>query len=153
MAKGVTYRPFMGSRYVRASQSGSTQALQAQFRANLGAILKDLKEFTDDVKGFIPSVAIDVLEPTFGKALEYCPEDTGDLRASGYLEEETRRGHTQVAIGFGKGGKPDYAIYVHELPYAHEAPTRYKFLEAALDEDYFSIVNAIPRLIRERAGT
>lgn len=144
---------YMGSRYSRASQSGSMQALTAQFNQEMNEILEAFDEFTSDVEGFMPEVLVDALEPTFGKALEYCPEDSGALRASGYLEVEKYRGGSRAVIGFGKGGQPDYAIYVHEMPYAHAEPTRAKFLQSALDEDYFSIVSSIPRLVRQRAGT
>lgn len=151
--KGVRMKSFMGSRYTRASQGSSVASLQTQFRANMAEILDNLAEFIADVEDSAPDILVEALEPTFGKALEYCPVKDGDLRESGYLEAERQRGKAVVAIGFGKGGQPDYAIYVHELPYQHEAPTRSKFLEAALDEDYYSILNSIPALIRERAGT
>lgn len=150
MAKTLGY---MGSRYSRQHHAASIRALTEQFHKETGSILEALDEFVEGVKGDIPEILVEALEPTFGKALEYCPQDSGDLRASGYLEAEKYRGGSRAVIGFGKGGQPDYAIYVHELPYAHEAPTRSKFLQAALDEDYFSIVSSIPRLIRERAGT
>lgn len=151
MAAGV--KSFMGSRYNRASQGASQQALQAQFKAGMADILENLRDFVADVENGAADVLVEALEPTFGKALEYCPQKTGALRDSGYLEVEKYRGRAVAAIGFGKGGQPDYAIYVHEMPFQHEAPTRAKFLESALDEDYFSILNSIPRLIKERAGT
>lgn|SRR3990167_1393590 len=153
MARKITIRPFMGTRYVRSSQAASAQALQEQFRQNMGGIIDNLRAFIDEINGVLPEILVEALEETFGKSLEYCPEKTGALRESGYLEAESYRGGAAVAIGYGKGGQPDYAIYVHEMPYAHAAPTRAKFLEAALDEDYFTILNKIPRLIRESAGT
>lgn len=154
MAKGgIKLKSFMGSRYTRVSQNASQQALQAQYKASMNDLLENLAEFIAEVRGMVPGVLVDALEPTLGKAMEYCPQDTGALRDSAYLEEEVSRGNAVVAIGFGKGGQPGYAIYVHELPYKHEAPTRSKFLQAAIDEDYYTILNAVPRLIRERAGT
>jgi hypothetical protein len=149
----MAIRSHMGSRYKRASQSATSQALQDQFRSNMADITENLTEFVEGVKAGAGEVLVEALEETFGKALEYCPEDSGTLKDSAYLEAETRRGKSVCAIGFGRGGQPDYAIYVHELPYQHDAPTRSKFLEAALDEDYFAILNKIPKLIRERAGT
>ncbi len=151
--KRIRIAPHMGSRYVRSTQGSGVAALQSNFRAQMAGIIDAFMEFCDEVDGLVPDVLVDVMEPTFGKALEYCPEDSGKLKESGYLEKESRRGNHVVAIGFGKGGQPDYAIYVHELPYAHEAPTRWKFLQSALDEDYFTMLNSIPAMIRERAGT
>jgi hypothetical protein len=153
MAKKPVVKSHMGSRYNRASQSGQRQALQKSFQAGMADILGNLGDFIADVKDFVPEVGIEALEETLGKAIEYTPVKDGTLRDSAYLEAETHRGGVVIAIGFGRGGRPDYAVYVHELPYQHEAPTRSKFLEAALDEDYYQILNKIPRLIRERAGT
>lgn len=152
MAK-VNFRPFMGSRYVRNTQGASTQALTAQFRQQIGGILDALGEFIDDFDNLVPEAIVEVLEPTLGKAIEYCPKKTGELVDSAYLEVDSVRRKHVVAIGFGKGGQPDYAVFVHEMPFKHEEPTRSKFLQAALDEDYFQIIQDIPRALRERAGT
>lgn len=149
----VSFRPFMGSRYVRNTQNASTQALTAQFRQQIGGILEALGEFIDDFDALVPEAIVDVLEPTLGKAIEYCPKLTGDLVDSAYLEVDSVKRKHVVAIGFGKGGKPDYAVYAHEMPHKHAEPTRSKFLQAALDEDYFQIIKALPGALRERAGT
>lgn len=147
------FRPYLGSRYVRKTQNASAQALQAQFRQEVGEILDAFSDFVSDFEDIVPEVLVDVLEPTFGKALEYCPKDSGALEASGYLEVESRRGKHEIAIGFGRGGQPDYAIFVHEMPFRHEEPTRSKFLQTALDEDYYQMLMEVPRQLRARAGT
>jgi hypothetical protein len=153
MAKQISFRPFMGSRYVRQHHNASAQTLQAQFRQQIGGLLDALGEYIDDFDDMIPEAIVEVLEPTLGKAIEYCPKLTGDLVDSAYLEVDSVRRKHAVAIGFGKGGQPDYAIYVHEMPYKHEEPTRSKFLQTALDEDYFKILSDMPRVLREVAGT
>lgn len=153
MSRGVKAAAFVGARYTRKSTAPAKASLQRDLKAGLGEIVGALQEFIDHVNNLTPGVLLDALEETFGKAIEYCPELTGELRDSAYLEEETKGKHHVAAIGFGKHGKPDYAVFVHEMPYRHEAPTRSKFLEAALDEDYFKIITSVPRLIKERAGT
>lgn len=152
---GTRITAFMGRKQIRSSMSnaGSQAALKQQFDASMEDILINLKDFIDHVDGATPDILIEALEPTFGKAIERTPVKNGDLRASGYLEARKYRGGAEVEIGFGRGGHPDYAIYVHEIPRAHEDPTRDKFLQSALDEDYFSILSSIPRLVREAAGT
>lgn len=145
---------FMGRKQFHGSMAGGAQqALNAGFQQSMEEILGNLREFISFLDGVTPDILIEAVEPTFGKALDYCPVEHGDLRASGYLESRAYRGGAEVEVGFGRGGKPDYAIYVHEIPASHEAPTRDKFLESAFDEDYFSIIGALPRLIREAAGT
>ena len=81
-------------------------------------------------------VMLEALEPTFKKAAEYCPKDTLELLNSEYLEATSYRGKPRVEMGFARGGSPRYAMYVHEMiDYKHEAPTRAKFLQAAVMED------------------
>jgi hypothetical protein len=144
----------MGRKAFRGSHAGgSEQELNRQFQESLDDILTNLRSFIQEVDGITPDVLIEALEPTFGKSLERCPEKTGALRASGYLESRKYYRGAEVEIGYGRGGKPDYAVFVHEMPYQHAEPTRDKFLQSALDEDYFTILTAIPRLIREAAGT
>jgi hypothetical protein len=153
MPSPIRFKPFVGSRYIRSSQGAAAGALQRQFRQNMDGLLGSLSKFFSDFKEATPDALVEILEPTLGKAITYCPEDTGTLRSSAYLEAETQRGKAVVAIGFGRGGQPSYAIFVHELPYQHDAPTTYKFLERAVDEDYQSIVAQTPKVLRELAGT
>jgi hypothetical protein len=147
---------FMGKQMIKSTANNTNmgeKALNQQFQASMRDLLAGFQEFINAMEGVTPDILVEVLEPTFGKALEYCPKDTGALVDSGYLEVEAFRGGARCEIGFGKGGKPPYTIYVHELPYNHAAPTRAKFLQAAIDEDYFSILSALPRALAEAAGT
>lgn len=102
-----------------------------------------------------PEILREALEPTFEKSKEYCPKDTGKLVNSGYLEVQHSRGGAQAAIGYAKGGSPQYAIYVHEVPRFHPEPTRWKWLQFALQEDADSIkeriLNGVSRATNIRA--
>ncbi|MEB3012856.1 hypothetical protein VJI77_07640, partial [Parvimonas sp. D2] len=57
-----------------------------------------------------------------------------------------------AVIGFGRGGNPSYAVYVHEMPFAHKAPTRSKFLQAALDEDMGEIESKLAASVKYASG-
>jgi hypothetical protein len=81
-----------------------------------------------------PSVVEYALQPAFDKSQEYVPHKTGRLKNSGYLKAERVGNDTQAEIGYGKNGDPDYAILVHELPKFHPAPTRWKYLQQALQD-------------------
>ncbi|MEB3025829.1 hypothetical protein, partial [Parvimonas sp. M13] len=122
------------------------------YRNSMDACLKELSRFIDHMGGVSAECCVEALEETFGKALEYTPQDTGDLRASGYLEAETFRGNAVAVIGFGRGGNPSYAVYVHEMPFAHKAPTRSKFLQAALDEDMGEIESKLAASVKYASG-
>jgi hypothetical protein len=132
---------------------GSQSALRDQFNASMGNVLHNLGVFIRHMHDVGPEILEEALRPTFGKSQVYCPVQDGNLRASGYVESKRTSEGAEAEIGYGRGGLPGYAIYVHELPAAHEEPTRDKFLQAALDEDYFAIINRIPLLVREAAGT
>lgn len=153
MARPKTFRPHMGSRVMRSSYGVSSNALTAQFRAGMQNVLANYEAFVDHMEEVTPQILKEAMQPTLDKAVVYCPEDTGRLRKSAYLEVESRRGSHVVAIGFGKRGQPDYAVYVHEMPYKHVAPTRAKFLQSAIQEDYKNFTLRVPMLIKQAAGT
>lgn len=100
-------------------------------------------------------VLLEALRPTFEKSKEYCPYKTGALRNSGYLEIRRvglLRGW-QAEIGYGRGGLPHYTIIVHEMPTYHKPPTRYKWLQAALQEDGDEIQRRITEGLKSASGT
>jgi hypothetical protein len=94
------------------------------------------------------------LAPTLRKAISYTPVKTGALRKSAYLEVRRQGllGGYQAEIGFGKGGVPSYAIIVHEVPNKHTEPTRWKFLQAALEEDAAAIRQRLAGNFRTVSG-
>ena len=113
-------------------EPGYVEAIRAQMKEIEAAIVSICHQFGDAT----PELVRDALEPTFEKAKVYCPKDTHALVNSGYLEIVGTRTRPRVEIGFARGGNPHYAVLVHEnMEFRHQAPTRAKFLEAALDED------------------
>lgn len=57
------------------------------------------------------------------------PVRFGILKGSGVVHPpETRGTVSRVGITYG-GAAAGYAVYVHELPYRHDAPTAWKYLE------------------------
>lgn len=152
MARRINF--FMGKqRYTGASADTSAAQASALFQSSMDDLMRSLDSFIQEMEGVLPEILIEALEPTFGKSLEQVPQDTGDLHDSGYLEAERYYGGSRVSMGYDKGGRLGYAIFVHEMPYKHAAPTKSKFLQDPLDEDYFTILSAIPRLVGESAGT
>lgn len=100
------------------------------------ALENDLVGILDQFEDATPEIIVEALEPTFEKSKVYCPKDTGELVASGYLEIVRKGQSPYVEMGYGKGGKPRYAPYVHEmLNLKHAAPTRAKWLQHAVQED------------------
>lgn len=151
----MTVRQFRPRVTVGRQVGGSDTAatIEAGLRASIRGILDNLYGLVRHLEAEGPEILVEALQPAFDKSQVYCPKKTGALRESGYLRAESFRGGARAAIGYAAGGAPNYAIIVHELPYTHEAPTRNKFLQAAIDEEYANMQNAVPRLVRQAAGT
>lgn len=120
-------------------------------KASFASILADFNEFVNELEDKVtPEVMVEALKPTYELSQVYVPYDSGELHNSGYLEIVRRGGRKVAEMGYGKGGSAPYAAYVHErTDLAHKSPTRSKFLQAALDEDYFNIIGRIAAGMRK----
>lgn len=125
------------------------------------ALEGQVRELENAINGFIGNVneegikvIYNALLPAYRLSQVYCPKDTMDLVRSGFLEIVHRRkgkdtGVSTIEMGYGRTGMPFYAVYVHEmLQYRHVAPTRAKFLEAALKEEHTRIRDRITTGLR-----
>lgn len=117
---------------LRPSQAAYTRTIRKQMEQlerNLSKVMAEL----DDVTSQVLETA---LRPTFNKSQKFTPKDTGALRESGFLTVDKVARGTRIQIGYGKAGKPPYAVFVHErTDLNHQAPTKAKFLQTALEED------------------
>lgn len=142
-------------RPVRVGMSSGTVRPGSNLAQQLSVLENNFRSWVLHLTGQSGEVLREALQPTLVKAKKYCPVLTGELRESGYLE--VRRtgplGSYQAEIGFAKGGKPSYAIYVHEVPYNHRSPTRWKFLQAALEEDATAIRARLTTGFKRSSGT
>lgn len=134
----------LGLQSVRKPQYASEPDYVQQMRAVSKALQSDLQYILEQFEDVSPEIVIVALTPTKELAQKYTPRRTGELRNSAFLESVGSKGAERVELGFAKGGIPRYATLVHEqVEVPHEAPTRSKFLEAAINED---IGNMIDRL-------
>ncbi len=151
------YRP-LGARVGRVrptlSHGGISPAYERNVRRQMNAVLREYRRWAEHVRTQGPEVLREALVPTFYKARDvYTPEDTGDLRDSGYLEAGRSSKGSFVVIGFGRRGFPHYAALVHErTDFFHQPPTRSKFLQAALEEDGPEIQARIEKGYRTASG-
>lgn len=122
----------------------------------------DIKRLTDSFASWTAhmtnqsgEVLREALKPTFQKSQEWCPILTGALRQSGYLE--VRRvgllGGWQAEIGYGRGNLPHYTVMVHEMPTFHRPPTRWKWLQEAIQQDGAEIQARIRNGYKTVSGT
>jgi len=143
----------IGRTVIKTSESSSSAELGRNLNSSFKEVADNFREFTDKLEGYLPQDLENALEPTLELAKYYTPKETGKLVDSGYIAVQGFRGGARVEIGFGKGGDPDYAIYVHEMTgFKHAAPTGAKFLERAVDEDYQGIMDRVAQNILARTG-
>lgn len=108
----------------------------------------------DQFEGATGEIMMEAMKPTFEKSQRYTPKLTGELRESGYLENVGNSKHPIIQIGYGRGGQPDHTVYVHEMTtIPHAAPTRSKFLQAAVMEDLDQIYELLGRGYKRFMGT
>lgn len=145
--------PRIGRAAVRSSVSTPTANATFAARRAMQDVIKEYTRWVQHVEDVTPEILVEALEPAFKLSQIYCPQDTGKLKKSGYLESTTFRGIPTVEIGYGKGGDPDYAAVVHEnMEYRHKAPTKAKFLQAALEEQDGDIKERILSRLKHAAG-
>ena len=144
MADFGNIKPFrakvgLGGSFGSGPLSSSAQFTQ-QVNAQFDAILDNYKGFVESVVSQGAEVVMAALQPTFDESQEIVPVKTGALKESGYLESVG----SQVEIGYGRGGDPEYAPIVHEDLEAHHAPpTQAKFLQQPLEQNEAQIQNDI----------
>lgn len=133
----------VGARQWKASDVSSGAALGKALRPIFDDIAHDFRAYTRRVEDFIPQDLLSALGPTMDLSQIYVPKDTGELASSAYLEITPYRSGSRVEMGYGRNGEAPHAIYVHEVPFNHEEPTSWKFLERAINEDWANIVQRI----------
>lgn len=140
---------FRGGRRAMTSERDFAQSIRAQ----MGAIEQSYAAWIGNIDDQGAEILLEALRPTFDKSQILVPVDTGALKESGYLEARQQRGHSQVEIGYGRAGQPEYTVFVHEnLDVAHQPPTQAKFLQDPLEEDEPDIQERLIEGIRIAAG-
>lgn len=106
-------------------------------RESMSRILSNYAQLIRNVRNVLPDVLEEALRSTFNKSLMYCPVDTGLLVKSGRLiSGRGSNGRAFARISYGNEGAIHYASIVHErTDLHHDAPTRAKYLQSAMEED------------------
>lgn len=134
----------------RLSSGASNAGYTRDARASMAQVIANYRNFVHRLEVQVPEVLLKALEPTFQLSQTYVPEDTGALKASGYLFADGSVERPHVSMGYGANNSPPYAAKVHEnMEFRHKSPTRAKFLQSAIEEDYNNILNRIVYQLRE----
>lgn len=130
----MSVRPFRPFKASIGSKRGHAYNA-ADLRRQLDNLTKNFKALKGHMEEQAVDILYDALKPTFDLSQKYVPVDTGKLKDSGYLVVEKTSNGVQAAMGYAYRGNPHYALYVHEIPRYHAAPTSWKWLQRALEED------------------
>lgn len=134
---------------LRPSLVGST----LDTRRALKRVVDTINDIIDSVEGSTADAIEYATLPILQRANKYVPKDTRALANSQYQETRTFRGRVVTELGYALGGKPDYAVWVHEIAsYEHEPPTRYKFLQAAITEKLPEVRPRLIKYLQESSG-
>ena len=148
-----SFRARVGRQRITKGLNPADASYTRSLRDQMKRVEENLSAVINQLEGVTAEVLEDALRPTFEKALSFTPVDTGDLKASGFLITRDSQKRVQAEMGFGKGGKPDYALRVHEdLNLNHKAPTKAKFLQAAVEEDIDKMAGRLVTAYKEKTG-
>lgn len=134
---------------VRPSQANYTR----QIREQMKVIEDNLMRVIKGIEGLTPEALEYGVQPIYDKSQVYVPVKTGDLKVSGFVDSGVTSRGARVVVSYGKGGKPEYAVFVHEMvDFQHDAPTQAKFLEYAVDEHINEVAPRVAKFIKDGIG-
>ncbi len=145
----------VGRQRVTVAASPSEAGYIRIIRAQMDNIKDNLLKVIEGIEGATPEAIRFGLQPIFDESQGLVPVDTGDLKASGYVEVRTegRSGRVRAEIGYGLHGKPHYAGFVHEMVHImHAPPTQAKYLETAVNNHIGDFVRRVGLFIQKATG-
>lgn len=144
-------RRFIPSR-VRIGASRGHAYNAGDLRRQLDQLNKNFVDFANHMRVQSANILEEALRPAFDLSQVYVPQDTGRLKDSGYLETEVTPNGARASLGYAPGGNPYYALYVHEIPTLHREPTRWKYLQSAIEETQGQVQETLRLLVQEASG-
>jgi hypothetical protein len=113
-------------------------------RLNMANIIAEYTKLLRKFKVLSPAACETALKPIFKRAQYLVPEDTGALWESGQLTSGVNsKGAAYADITFGNE-EAWYAALVHEYTWQkHEAPTRSKYLQVAMEEGLGAVMDTL----------
>ena len=136
-------------RLSRAKSGTSVGAFTRSAREQMRDIELRFAEFIKTVQHASPDALMAALDPIYEESQRLVPVDTGDLKASGYVDARQTPKGAIAEVGYGPAGDPFYTVFTHENPvFYHEAPTQYKFLQQPLEEQMDQLLPRVQEMLR-----
>ncbi len=139
------------TRVVSPAEAGYIRHMNAQMKV----VTENLQKVIRKVKGTTAEAIVFALKPIFDLSQELVPELTGKLKRSGFIrvDKESRSGHIRAQIGYGKGGVPSYAVFVHEMTnIRHAKGKQAKFLSTAVDQKLHVFTSRLIAYMQQNSG-
>lgn len=131
------------------SEANYTRSIRTQMLQIRNNLLKAIEA----IENVTPAALIHGLRPMFDTSQILVPVKTGRLKHSGFVVAERTSTGAAAAIGYGKGGNPFYAGFVHErLDLRHAAPTQAKYLEEAVNRHIAQFPSRVADYIKQQTG-
>lgn len=134
---------------VRPSEADYTR----QIRAQMKQIEDNLMKVIRGIEGLTPEALEYGVQPIYDLSQVYVPRKTEALANSGSIDASVTSRGARVVVSYGKGGEPEYAVFVHEMvDYYHAPPTQAKFLEQAVNEEVGNVRDRVAEFLKDRTG-
>lgn len=131
------------------SEAGYTRAIRAQ----MDMLVRNTKATIAAIENISPDALIHALQPIYDDSQELVPVDTGELKASGFIEARLGSRGAEGVVGYARGGQPQYAVWVHEnMVWFHKPPTQAKFLEEAVKRHVDDVPERYAEYVRTMLG-
>ncbi len=144
----------VGTQRVTGNISPSQAGYTRQIRSQMVQVEKNYTRLIETLQASTEEAVRKMLQPVFDRSQVLVPVKGGDLKSSGYIETRIKANGLVVGeVGYGRGGVPPYAVFVHENLDAHHAsPTQAKFLEQAADEAANGMLDQAGSVYRDTLG-
>lgn len=134
---------------VRPSEAGYTRAIRAQMQS----IEDNITRAVEGIKDLTPEALEYGVQPIFDESQRQVPVKTHALKDSGFIDTSITSKGARAVVAYGKGGKPGYGVFVHEMvDYYHAPPTKAKFLEDPANAHMDEVPERTAKFIRDRMG-
>ena len=139
MASFFPGKPVLGG-MAGYSYSGFSKSAQV----SMATIIARYETLINRLRGITPTALRDAMTPVFNKSQVYVPKKTGALMDSGELNVYPLAGDVASAEIVYGNEEAWYAALIHEAVWLnHAAPTRAKYLQNAMEEEFDAFLSSV----------
>ena len=148
MATKSSFVADFGPKLPGRTKVGSLASFRKTFtkvgRASMAQIIKRYSDLIKSLEEATPTILFNAMQPVYNRSQVYVPKKTGALSDSAQLLSGTNeQGRPMVSLVYGNEEAP-YAAIVHEMVgLNHASPTRSKYLQSAMEEEFDAFITSV----------